>query len=245
MKLFVCLETVPDPDSLILNDGNFNFKNAKVRLDKYSAIALEFALNIKDRYAVPLEALLLDPFKRADIHEDIRSLGCDTVQWITTDAVFDPFARAEIFSDAIKEGEDDIILTGYHCETCCTNSLGTLISLHKKIKNYHEIDSFEMSGDSFILTDFKSGHDTVLPRTSAIVSVRTGFSLRYPTLSERMACQEGGPYEPLVAESALDSEKVHIVTSSGKKTQNLLNGDPRDNAEKLVQIMVSKGMFNI
>jgi len=243
MEIFVCLETIPEPDCVELVNGRFNYEDCPVRLDASSAYALEAALSLKDEYDIPVKAVLLDSFERKSIYDEVRALGCDSIEWINSTYTFDPFERASIFADALNPGEGDIVLAGYHCETCCTNSIPMLIALNKSLPYHSEIKSISFDSGHIHLESFKNGCDKGLEVETMVVSLRSAKKLRYPTLRDRLACCD--EYISPVYKNCREEEPFATVPASEIVKHENYSGDTDDKAASLVATMNSQGMFNI
>lgn len=246
MKLIVCLETLPDPDSVVMASGEFNFEDCNIRLDSYSVQALEFALSLKDTYQIPVRACLLDSFELSSAYEEIKAVGADTVDWLKVPFTFDPFRRAELFAEAISPDDSDIIIAGYHCETCCTNSIPMLIALNSSLPYYSEINGVRITKSGVMLNEYTSGKETEIHGGSVVISVRTTRKLRYPSFRDRLACREE-EHSPVdhpdsggsrCTESSLRpaEEFVHAQSIEGTTTQK---------AASLITLMDNRGLFHI
>ncbi|MDA3901607.1 MAG: hypothetical protein PF637_13945 [Spirochaetes bacterium] len=243
MEIFVCLETLPEPDCVDLVNGTFDYSDCPVRLDSYSAFALEAALGLKDEYQIPVTAVLLDSFERRPVYDEVKSLGCDSIEWIKFPFSFDPFKRAEYFADALNPGKNDIIIAGYHCETCCTNSIPMLIALNMSLPYHSEVKSVSLDSDHFHLTSFKNDHDIELPFETRIISLRSVKKLRYPSLRDRLACCD--EYINPVQKSCKEEGVFPAVSASEIARKDNYTGESEDKAVSLIAAMDSQGMFNI
>lgn len=243
MKAVVCLETVPDPDTLFLHDGGFDYENCVVRLDQYSSQALELALVLKDNYNITVETLLLDSFAHKALYDEVSSLGCDSVRWLQVPFSFDPFKRAEYFDDAIAAEGFDMILAGYHCESCCTTSIPMLIALNRGLPYYREISSITIEESSYSLRGYKNDDVLTLGKEPLVASVRTSMKLRYPTLKQRLqVCSEDNVF----ADDEVSCDKVSGFMESGSyMPASHYSGDAVKKAEELVSAMATRGMFKI
>jgi electron transfer flavoprotein alpha/beta subunit len=247
MKLIVCLETLPDPDCVVQVDGNFDYEHCHVRLDAYSAKALEFALSLKDKYKLEVHSILLDSFEMESAYEEVKAAGSDSVEWIKVPFTYDPFKRAELFADAINENTDDIIISGYHCETCCTNSIPMLIALNKSLPYFSEISDINFDDRMILLEDYKTKKITEIKKYASVISVHTSRKLRYPSLASRIACREENA-EPVVPEVAIKKEEHEsIVSSSSIKTNQIEKtaDSASDKAANLIELMDNRGMFQL
>lgn len=243
MRIIVCLETMPDPDCAVMGNGEFDFENCNIRLDSFSASALEFALSLKDRFGIAVHAYLLDSFEMSSVFEEVKAAGSDDVSWIKVPFTFDPFRRAEIFAAEISPDNDDIIIAGYHCESCCTNSIPMLIALNKSLPYYPEISSLSMEEGKFILKEFKTGKELEVKQASVVISIRSSRKLRYPSLRERLACREE---EHHIENRDIDDDADSTFTQAKETISSTrLEGSTENKVSQLISLMDERGMFQL
>ncbi len=243
MKIIVCLETMPDPDCTIMANGDFNFEHCNIRLDSYSSTALEYALQLKDTYGIEVHSYLLDSFELKSVYDEVKSVGSDYVEWIQVPFTFDPFKRAEIFSEAISYESDDIIIAGYHCESCCTNSIPMLIALNKSLPYFPEISSIDVQENSIHLSEFKTGRDITIKKNAVVISIHGSRKLRYPSFTERLACRETDVKPQFKGGS--DDTQLRYVSLRGRFQPDALQGETDEKVKELISLMDGRGMFQL
>lgn len=118
-KSIVLVKQVPDTanisGSVMKEDGTVNRSKLPAIFNNEDRVALEFALQVKDRFGGTVTAITMGPQRSSDILRECLYMGADSV-YLISDRKFagaDTLATSYVLSEAIKKtGEYDLVFAG-------------------------------------------------------------------------------------------------------------------------------------
>ena len=220
MKILVCIKQVPDMESKFKVNAAGNW---------YEETDLAWRMNEYDEYAVEQAVQLKQQVGDADL----------TV-------LKDPYAIASLISEYAKDKDFDLIFTGMQSQDRGSCQVGVLVAEMLGIPSLTTLVEFSYAdGTINAKRELEGGIKAkVSCATPALVTCQLGLNTpRYPTLPNIMKAKKKELISIPVADlNPADSllEVLQVAPPEKKGGGLILEGDPADLADQLIQILKEK-----
>ena len=178
MKIIVCLKRVPNTNQITVDPVTNTLKRDGVPsiINPDDKVALEAALQLKDRYGATVTALTMGaPEARKSLGEAL-AMGVDRAV-LLTDRVFagsDTLATSKALTAAIRKIDYDLIITGRQTIDGDTAQVGPQIAAHLNIPQitYAAAIDYDPQEKAFtVKRSFEDGYQLLQAKTPLLITV--------------------------------------------------------------------------
>lgn len=247
MKILVCIKQVPDTGSQITIDASGKWideTKASFKMNRYDEHAIEEALKIKDSHPETIvHALTVGPQRASAVVRRALEMGADDGFHIIAPAGFiDPGITASLISEHSKNNSYDLILCGQMAEDDMLSHVGPMIASMLDLPFSTSVVSLKTDFEKQVVLaerDLSGAKRQKLEISlPCLLAVQTSINRpRYPSLSNvlRAKKQSIKPVDPSITDFLQNVFAINYPEKSASGT--FLNGDIRDKAGQLVQIL--------
>lgn len=154
IKIAVCIKQVPKGDTKMDNNGIL-IRN-ELTTNPYDYYALEFALQLKDKYNAKVDIFTLAPPKSSENFKEQFALGVDECYHIVDNAFkgADVFATSYTLASAISSTDSyNLIICGRQTTDGDTSSVGASIAENLHIPSVMYVQAIEKLCENTIIVD--------------------------------------------------------------------------------------------
>lgn len=209
-RSIVLVKQVPDTanisGSVMKEDGTVNRSKLPAIFNNEDRVALEFALQVKDKFGGTVTAITMGPQRASDILRECLYMGADSV-YLISDRKFagaDTLATSYVLSEAIKKtGEYDLVFAGRQAIDGDTAQVGpqTAEKLNLPQVTYVE-EILEMTDiHAKIRRKIDGGYEIVKAKFPFLLTVLKDAAEPRPFSAKRVMAYKG-------AKSLMDLEKL-------------------------------------
>lgn len=252
MKILVCIKQVPDMESKFKIDSAgtwYDTADLAWRMNEYDEYAVEQAVRLKEESGdADLTVLCIGSDKVKETMKKALAMGCDRGVHVTDDAVSskEPFEIAGIIAEFAKDKQFDLIFTGMQSQDRGSAQVGVLVAEMLAIPSISTIVDFSYAdGLAEVKRELEGGvRALVSVKTPALFTCQLGLNTpRYPTLPNIMKAKRkellSVPVQELLNIKARQkTAKTYFPEKKGGGI--VLEGDPADLADNLIQILKEK-----
>ncbi|MBT8333587.1 MAG: electron transfer flavoprotein subunit beta/FixA family protein [Deltaproteobacteria bacterium] len=252
MKILVCIKQVPDMESKFKIDGAgtwYDTADLAWRMNEYDEYAVEQAVRLKEESGdADLTVLCIGSDKVKETMKKALAMGCDRGVHVADDAVSskEPFEIAGIIAEFARDKQYDLIFTGMQSQDRGSAQVGILVAEMLAISGISTIVEFSYAdGMATVKRELEGGiRALVSVKTPALFTCQLGLNTpRYPTLPNIMKAKRkellSVPVQELLnVEARQKTEKTYFPEKKGGGI--VLEGDPADLADNLIQILKDK-----
>lgn len=252
MKILVCIKQVPDMESKFKIDGAgtwYDTADLAWRMNEYDEYAVEQAVQLKEESGdADLTVLCIGSDKVKETMKKALAMGCDRGVHVADDAVTskEPFEIAGIIAEFARDKQFDLIFTGMQSQDRGSAQVGILVAEMLAIPSISTIVEFSYAdGMAAVKRELEGGiRALVSVKTPALFTCQLGLNTpRYPTLPNIMKAKRkellSVPVQELLNVVARQkTEKTYFPEKKGGGI--VLEGDPADLADNLIQILKDK-----
>ncbi|NNK94547.1 MAG: electron transfer flavoprotein subunit beta/FixA family protein [Desulfobacterales bacterium] len=252
MKILVCIKQVPDMESKFKIDGAgtwYDTADLAWRMNEYDEYAVEQAVRLReDSKDADLTVLCIGSDKVKETMKKALAMGCDRGVHVADDAVSskEPFEIAGIIAEFARDKQYDLIFTGMQSQDRGSAQVGILVAEMLAISGISTIVEFSYAdGMAAVKRELEGGiRALVSVKTPALFTCQLGLNTpRYPTLPNIMKAKRkellSVPVQELLnVEARQKTEKTYFPEKKGGGI--VLEGDPADLADNLIQILKDK-----
>jgi electron transfer flavoprotein beta subunit len=252
MKILVCIKQVPDMESKfkVSADGTW-YETADLawRMNEYDEYAVEQAVQLKEQVGdADLTVLCIGPQRVQETMKKALAMGCDRGVHVADDAVQhkDPFEIASVIAEFARDKGFDLIFTGMQSQDRGSGQVGILVAELLGLPSISTVVDFAYEGGRISAKRELEGgiKAKVGCATPALVTCQLGLNTpRYPTLPNIMKAKKKELLSVPVAELlkvAGKQETAKLYLPEKKGGGLVLEGDPGELADKLIQILKEK-----
>ena len=252
MNVLVCIKQVPDMESKFKVDAGgtwYDTTELAWRMNEYDEYAVEQAIQLKEQVKdADITVLSIGSDKVKETMKKALAMGCDRGAHIADDKVSgkEPCEIAGIIAEYAKGKNFDLIFTGMQSQDRGSGQVGVLIAEMLSLPGVTTIVDFSY-GDGRIEAkrELEGGIKAkVALNTPALVTCQLGLNTpRYPTLPNIMKAKKKEllslPVEDLLkVEARQQTAKMYFPEKKGGGL--VIEGDPGEMADKLIQILKEK-----
>lgn len=253
MKLLVCIKQVPDMDSKFkvkADRGWFDESDLAFRVNEYDEYAIEQAIRLKEQLKnePDITVLSIGPARVGDALKKALAMGCDRAVHVVDDAYYekDSWQIAAIIAAFAKDKAFDLIFTGLQSQDRGSAQVGVLLAEMLGYRSVTTVVGFEfIDGVVAVKRELEGGVKALVKvKLPVLVTCQLGLNVpRYPTLPNIMKAKKKEtlsiPVQDFLKdERLLTTDSVYFPRSKG--TGTILEGDVKDLAERLTQILKEK-----
>jgi len=211
MKIVVCLGNVPDTTTKVkFGDGTaFDKTGVQWIINPWDELALTRAMELKEDAGNSVSSVTVVTVGGKDAEPTMRkalAIGADDAIRIDAGAN-DAFAVASQLTEAIKDKEFDVILTGIESSDYNGSMVGGMLAEMLDIPSVSAVSSLNISGDAIELTrDIDGGKEQVSVTAPFVAVVQKGIAKE-----PRIAAMRGimmARKKPLAVVSAAEVENL-------------------------------------
>jgi electron transfer flavoprotein beta subunit len=252
MKILVCVKQIPDMESKFkVTAGCVWFDTADLawRMNEYDEYAVEQAVRLKEQVKdADVTVLSIGSDKVKETLKKALAMGCDRGAHIADNEVSgkEPFEIAGIIAEYARDKKFDFIFTGMQSQDRGSAQVGVLVAEMLSLASVTTVVDFSYSnGRIEVKRELEGGIKAkVALNIPALVTCQLGLNTpRYPTLPNIMKAKKKElisiPVEHLLqVEARQETSRMYFPEKKGGGL--VLEGEPGDLAEKLIQILKEK-----
>lgn len=252
MKLLVCIKQVPDMEAKFkVNAAGDWYDNADLawRMNEYDEYAVEQAVQLKEQVGeADLTVLCIGGEQVKETMKKALAMGCDRGVHIADDASYqkDPFAIASLIAGFAKEKQFDLIFCGMQSQDRGSAQVGVMVAELLGLPSLTTLVDFAYADGTINgKRELEGGSKALVScRTPALVTCQLGLNTpRYPTLPNIMKSKKKEllsiPAEELNPPAARQ-QTLNMAPPEKKGSGLILEGDPAELADRLIQILKEK-----
>ncbi len=252
MNILVCIKQVPDMESKfkVNADGTwYEETDLAWRMNEYDEYAVEQAVQLKEQLgSAELTVLCIGPDRVKETMKKALAMGCDKGAHIADDASHqqDPYAIASLIAAYAKDKSFDLIFTGMQSQDRGSAQVGVQVAEQLGLPSLTTLVDFDYAdGTINAKRELEGGMKAkVSCKTPALVTCQLGLNTpRYPTLPNIMKAKRKELLSIPVTDLAPPSVRLataQLAPPEKKGTGLILEGEPADLADQLIQILKEK-----
>ncbi|MEM3334127.1 MAG: electron transfer flavoprotein subunit beta/FixA family protein [Thermoplasmata archaeon] len=253
MDIIVLIKATPilEEAKILENNKNIDASELKFFINETDTYALEEAILKKEKYGGKVTVVTLSD---SSIENDVNDMiwesyakGADDGIVITHDSLYlDPYSKAIVFSEFLKNMKFDLILLGAQSTDTSYSLLGPLISKKLGLPYLTLVSSIEINGNILnVIREMEEGiqekFEIPMP---AVLTIQSGINTpRYPPFV-KIRNAKTKPIkkinlEDIVknVESEIRIKRTKIYIPPSKGAANIIKGEPEEIASKLTDIL--------
>lgn len=252
MKILVCIKQVPDMESKfkVGADGIwYDTADLAWRMNEYDEYAVEQAVQLKEQVKeADITVLSIGSDKVKETMKKALAMGCDRGAHIADDNASgkEPYQIAAIIAEFAKDKGFDLVFTGMQSQDRGSGQVGVMVAEILGIASVTTIVDFSYdNGRVEVKRELEGGIKAgVAFNTPAVVTCQLGLNTpRYPTLPNIMKAKKKelvsiAVEDLLKVEGRQQTDRIYLPEKKGGGL--VLEGDPAELADKLIQILKEK-----
>ena len=250
MNILVCIKQVPDMESKFKIDGTWYApEDLAWRMNEYDEYGVEQAVQLKEKAGEgDITVLCIGPKRVQETMKKALAMGCDRGVHINDEqyAHKAPNQIASIIAEFAKDKNFDVIFCGMQSQDRGSGQVGILVAESLDIPGISTIVDFGYNGGTIEVKRELEGGTKALVSTTvpALLTCQLGLNTpRYPTLPNIMKAKKKEllsiPVEELLKSEA-SQETARLFFPEKKGGGLILEGDPAELADKLIQVLRDK-----
>ncbi len=257
MKIVVCIKQVPDTTEVSIDPETNTLIREGVAsmINPFDMYAIEEAVKLKERFGGQATVITMGPPQAASALREALSLGIDSAIHLS-DRVFagsDTWATSLILAKAIEKiGDCDLVICGKQASDGDTAQVGPGIATHLNIPQatyVRRIDSLHLDTDPRVIIVerlLEEGYELLEVKLPILITVVKEINEpRLPSLRGKMSARKAeiliwsnkdlGLAEDKIGLNGSPTQVIKIFTPSAKEGGKILNGEPQEIVDKLVE----------
>jgi len=252
MKIAVCVKQVPDTSEVKLNKetGTMVREGVPSILNPFDSYAVEEAISLKEKFGGSVTAVTMGPPQAADTLKDVVAMGVDEVMLLSDRA----FAGADTWATSYtlglglkKAGGFDLIICGKQAIDGDTAQVGPGVAVNLGLPFVAYVRKIEEVSDGLMRVQrlIEDGYEVVEVKLPAVITVVKEINTpRMASLKGKMKAKklEIAPLDGAALGALPDNiglagsptKVVKVFTPPPKGKRETIEGEPREQAEKLV-----------
>ena len=249
MKILVCIKQVPDMESKFkINEKWYDTNDLAWRMNEYDEYGVEQAVQLKEQAGdSDITVLCIGPARVKETMKKALAMGCDRGAHIEDDSVDrDPYTMASIIAEFAKDKGFDVVFCGMQSQDRSSGQVGILVAEILGIPGISTVVDFDYKdGKAAVKRELEGGIKSLISTTiPALFTCQLGLNTpRYPTLPNIMKAKKkellSVPVDTLL-KVASGQETADLFFPEKKGSGLVLEGDPAEIAERLIQILKEK-----
>ncbi|MDQ1613894.1 MAG: electron transfer flavoprotein beta subunit [Pyrinomonadaceae bacterium] len=249
MKIIVLMKQVANKDAILrINKSETWIKEGDLshEVNESDGYALEEALRLKEKHGSgEVVVCSLGPQRVKSVIKDALARGADRAIHVVSDdtAQLGPYAAAKVLSEAIKDEQADVVLTGLQSDDNGYAQTGVILAELLGLPHATIVIEVDASGEGLrVKRELESGwYQWYAMTRPALLTIQSGISqIRYATLKGIMAAKKKEIKEVAPNAEALSAAAHQRITKvyfpqKTKQTQFLGDGDAKAGAAQLAE----------
>ncbi len=247
MNIIVLAKHAPDPESEInvASDGkSVDTRGFVYDINDWDRYAVEEAIRIKENSGG--EVIVVGVGSNCD--DTLRkclAMGADRAIKIPIDTGLDAYQTAEVIKEAIKDEKFDLIFAGLMSQDLNNAQVGVLLAAMLDLPFATAVTSIKIEdGKVKITRELEGGYqeEAELP-TPCVLTIQSGINEpRYVSIMgiKRAKSKEMKEVSISPTTSTLEVEKMYLPPV---KKAEMIEGDPSQIAEKIIEILKDRGLI--
>ncbi|MCL4539569.1 MAG: electron transfer flavoprotein subunit beta/FixA family protein, partial [Bacteroidetes bacterium] len=232
MKLFVCVNQVPDTETKVKigQDGkSIDRSEVNLILNPYDEFAVEAALQLKDKNGAEVTYVSVGGDSVKEVLRKALAMGGDRGIHVKTDNIGDSYAVASMIAFVLKDAGADMILFGKQSIDYDDAAVGTMAAEMLGLPSASVVVKLDVDENARKVTcerEIEGGKETVELTMPCVISAQKGLNEpRYPSLKGIMAAKSKPIQE--VAPSAVEplTEVAEMKKPPAKQAGKILGTD--------------------
>ncbi len=232
MKLFVCVNQVPDTETRVKvgQDGKtIDRSEINLILNPYDEFAVEAALQLKDKNGGEVTYVSVGRDSNKEVIRKALAMGGDKGILVKTDSVGDSYSVASMIASALKDSGADMIFFGKQSIDYDDSAIGTMVAEMLGLPSASvvvKLDVDEGAKKVVCEREIEGGKETVAMTIPCVITTQKGLNEpRYPSLKGIMAAKSKPIQE--VTPSAVESlvEVTEMRKPPAKQAGKILGTD--------------------
>lgn len=247
MNIIVLAKHAPDPESEInvASDGkSVDERGLVFDINDWDRYAIEEAIRIKEEKGGEVVVVGVGS-KCEDTLRKCLAMGADRAIKIPVDTSLDAYQTAEVIKEAIKDEKFDLILAGMMSQDLNNAQVGVLLAAMLDLPFATAVSAISSIDDNSLTVarELEGGYneEITLP-IPCLITVQSGINEpRYVSIMgiKRAKTKEMKEVDVKPTISTLEVEKMYLPPV---KKAELIEGDPSEIAEKLIEILKDRGL---
>ncbi|NLK50875.1 MAG: electron transfer flavoprotein subunit beta/FixA family protein [Syntrophomonadaceae bacterium] len=237
MKIAVLAKQTFDTEAKItLKDGKVSEDGINLILNPYDEVAVEEALQIKEKQGGEVIVVTAGPEKTQDTLRQALAMGADKGVVVSADADADEYARAGILAKAVGGLGADLILCGHVAADDGSSQVPTRMAEILNLPHVNVVRKLELNGGVATCTrETDGGTEIIEVKLPAVITCQVGMNEpRYPSMKGIMQAKKK-PVDKVAGEALANKTTVESLfipppKAAGKK----IEGEAADVAAQLV-----------
>ena len=261
MDIIVCVKHVPDTTEaeIAIRDDEKGIKKEGLVFDINEAdnYAIEEALLLKEEFDGAITVLTVGPPEADETLRMCLAKGADKAVRLTDERFegSDGFATARILSEAIKDMDYDLVLTGVQADDDGSAQVGVTLAEMLDIPHAALVVSTELEdGKMKVHRELEGGlHEVLEIELPALLTIQTGINEpRYASIFgirkamkkeiETLDLEDLGLTEGAVGEAGSKTSLVKLFIPVVTAQATILEGSPEEVSSELVTILKNEGV---
>ena len=257
MKIIVCIKQVPDTTEIKINPETNTLmrEEAASMINPFDMYAIEEAVKLKERFGGQAIVISMGPPQAESALREALSLGIDSAIHLSDRAFAgsDTWATSLILAKAIEKiGDYDLIICGKQASDGDTAQVGPGIATHLNLPQatyVRRVDSLHLDTDPKIIVVerlLEEGYELLEVNLPLLITVVKEINEpRLPSLRGKMSARKAeilvwgnkdlGLTEDKIGLNGSPTQVVKIFTPSPKEGGKILEGEPQEVVDKLVE----------
>jgi electron transfer flavoprotein beta subunit len=251
MKIAVLMRAVPDPvEELEIDGEDLDRDFLGFVLNEFDDHALEEALLLKEEVGGSLTAYAIGTADEVEhmLHTAIAK-GADDARMLGEDLdALDAHAQAATFTEAIRDGGYDLILSGVQAADELDGQVAMLVAASLDLPHMSVVVTTAPHGDGLKVTKEYWGGITAeyQVRLPAVLGVQTAREApRYVAVARIRQAQESGDLESVEMAQPDPGGRIHVTAMRLSDTGDgaeMIEGDEEAAAERIHEILSAAGV---
>ncbi len=243
MKLFVCVNQVPDTETRVkvAQDGKtIDRSEINLILNPYDEFAVEAALQIKDKTASEVTFVSVGGDSNKEVIRKALAMGGDKGMLIKSDAVGDSLTVASSIAAALKDTGADIIFFGKQSIDYDSAATGTMVAEMLGLPSATVVVKLDLDPGARKITcerEIEGGRETVELTLPCVITAQKGLNdPRYPSLKGIMAAKSK-PIQEIAAGPVEAFTEVVAMRKPPAKQPGRILGSDKSAVPELVRLL--------
>ncbi len=232
MKLFVCVNQVPDTETKVKvgqDSKSIDRSEINLILNPYDEFAVEAALQIKDKTQSEVIYVSVGGDSNKEVIRKALAMGGDKGMLIRTDSTGDSLSVASAIAAALKDSGADIIFFGKQSIDYDDASVGTMVAEMLGLPSASvvvKLDVSEIEKKAICEREIEGGKETVELTMPCVITAQKGLNEpRYPALKGIMAAKTKPIQEVTPPAIDLLTEVVEMRKPNAKQPGKIIGTD--------------------
>ncbi len=243
MKLFVCVNQVPDTETKVKvgQDGKtIDRSEINLILNPYDEFAIEAALQLKDKTGGEVTYVSVGGDSNKEVIRKALAMGGDKGIHIKTDNAGDSYSVASMIAAALKDAGADMIFFGKQSIDYDDSAVGTMAAEMLGLPSASvvvKLDVDESARKAVCEREIEGGKETVELTLPCVITAQKGLNEpRYPSLKGIMAAKSK-PIQEITPSAAESLTEVVAMRKPPAKQPGKILGTDKSAVPELVKLL--------